>query len=60
MLESKENQGRAPTWSPSGEQLVFESDRASSAGLYAIFLINRDGTGIGQLTEPALNADHPV
>jgi Tol biopolymer transport system component len=59
-LESGPGQGRAPTWSPSGEQLLFESDRASSAGLYAIFLINRDGTGITQLTDPALNADHPV
>jgi Tol biopolymer transport system component len=59
-LESSPGQGRAPTWSPSGEQLLFESDRASSAGLYAIFLIKRDGTGITQLTDPALNADHPV
>ncbi len=59
-LESSPGQGRAPTWSPSGEQLLFESNRASSAGLYAIFLINRDGTGITQLTDPALNADHPV
>lgn len=59
-LEATPAQGRAPTWSPSGEQLLFESDRASSAGLYAIFLIKRDGTGITQLTNPALNADHPV
>lgn len=59
-LELRPGQGRAPTWSPSGEHLVFESDRASSAGLYAIFLIKRDGTGITQLTDPALNADHPV
>lgn len=60
LLESKPNQGRAPTWSPNGKQLVFESDRASSAGLYSIFLINRDGTGITRMTDPALNADHPV
>ena len=60
LLESKPNQGRAPTWSPNGKQLVFESNRASSFGLNAIFLINRDGTGITQLTDPALNADHPV
>jgi dipeptidyl aminopeptidase/acylaminoacyl peptidase len=59
-LELSPGQGRAPAWSPSGEQLLFESDRASSAGLYAIFLIKRDGTGITQLTDPALNADHPV
>lgn len=60
LLESRSEQGRAPTWSPSGERLLFESDRASSVGLYAVFLINRDGTGITQLTDPALNADHPV
>jgi Tol biopolymer transport system component len=60
IVESKENQGRAPTWSPSGERLLFESNRASSQGRYAIFVINRDGTGITQLTDPALNADHPV
>ena len=60
MVESKENQGRAPTWSPSGERLLFESNRASSQGRYAIFVINRDGTGITQLTDPGLNADHPV
>jgi Tol biopolymer transport system component len=60
MVESKENQGRAPTWSPSGERLLFESNRASSLGRYAIFVINRDGTGSAQLTDPALNADHPV
>ncbi len=60
MVEGKENQGRAPTWSPSGERLLFESNRSNSLGLYAIFVIDRDGTGIAQLTDPALNADHPV
>jgi Tol biopolymer transport system component len=60
LVESGQNQGRAPTWSPGGERLLFESNRSSSRGLYAIFAINRDGTGITQLTDPALNADHPV
>jgi TolB protein len=60
MLESNQNQGRAPTWSPSGHLLLFESNRSSSQGFYAIFVINRDGTGITRLTDPALNADHPV
>jgi Tol biopolymer transport system component len=60
LVEFKANQGRAPTWSPSGGQLLFESNRSSNQGLYAIFVINRDGTGIAQLTDPALNADHPV
>ena len=60
LLQSDGEQGRAPTWSPGGDRLIFESNRASSVGLYAVFLINRDGTGITQLTDPALNADHPV
>lgn len=59
-VESNPGQGRAPTWSPSGKQLAFESTRASTAGLYAIFIINRDGTGLIQVTNPTLNADHPV
>lgn len=59
-LESVPAQGRAPVWSPSGRQIAFESTRGSSRGLYAIFLINRDGTGLTQVTDHALNADHPV
>jgi Tol biopolymer transport system component len=60
LLEFVPAQGRAPTWSPSGGQIAFESTRGSSSGLYAIFLINRDGTGLTQVTDHALNADHPV
>ncbi len=59
-LERSPAQGRAPTWSPDGQRLAFESSRASASGLYAIFLINRDGTGLVQVTDPTLNADHPV
>jgi Tol biopolymer transport system component len=59
-VESNPGLGRAPTWSPDGRQLAFESTRGSSTGLYAIFLINHDGTGLTQITDQALNADHPV
>ena len=59
-LESTAAQGRAPSWSPDGQRLAFESNRASVLGLYAIFLINRDGAGLVQVTDPSLNADHPV
>lgn len=59
-LESNPGQGRAPTWSPDGKLLAFESTRGSTNGLYSIFIINRDGTGLIQVTDPALNADHPV
>jgi Tol biopolymer transport system component len=59
-LELNPGQGRAPSWSPDGKRLAFESNRASAIGLYAIFLINRDGTGLTQVTDTVLNADHPV
>lgn len=59
-LEANPAQGRAPTWSPDGKRLAFESNRGSRAGLYAIYLINVDGTGLVQVTDPDLNADHPV
>ena len=39
---------------------TFESDRGSPNGLYAVFIINRDGSGLIQVTDYALNANHPV
>jgi Tol biopolymer transport system component len=59
-VEANPGQGRAPTWSPDGKRLAFESNRGSVVGLYSIFLINRDGTGLTQITDANLNADHPV
>jgi Tol biopolymer transport system component len=59
-IEKNPGQGRAPTWSPDGKQLAFESTRGSTLGLYSIFLVNRDGTGVHQVTDPAINADHSV
>jgi Tol biopolymer transport system component len=59
-LESSAAQGRAPTWSPDGKRLTFESDRGGFAGQYAIFLINVDGTGLTQLSDRGLGANHPV
>jgi len=59
-VEANRGQGRAPTWSPDGKRLAFESNRGSAGGPYAIFLINRDGTGLTQITDQDLNADHPV
>jgi Tol biopolymer transport system component len=56
-LEAKPVQARAPAWSPDGKYLAFESDRGPS-GQYAIFLIKRDGSGLTQLTDYALNASH--
>lgn len=59
-LEKQPFEGRTPSWSPDGKQLAFESDRGSPNGLYAVFIINRDGTGLIQVTDYALNASHPV
>jgi Tol biopolymer transport system component len=60
LLESDPAQGRAPTWSPDGRRLAFESNRGSLLGLYAIYLVNKDGTSLLQVTDSSLNADHPV
>ena len=58
-LEAKPIQGRAPVWSPDGQYISFESDRGPG-GQYAIFIIKRDGTGLTQVTDYALNATHGV
>jgi Tol biopolymer transport system component len=60
VLERHAAQGRAPTWSPSGRQIAFESNRGGNGDQYAIFIMNRDGTGLTQVTDRELNADHPV
>ncbi len=59
-LEANPQQGRAPTWSPDGKRVTFESDRGSPDGRYAIFLINADGSGLVQVTAYELNANHSV
>jgi len=60
MLEPAASQGRTPAWSPDGRWLSFESNRGSSGELHAAFIINRDGTGLRQVTDYELNANHPV
>jgi len=59
-VENPPIQGRTPAWSPDGKHIVFESDRGSPDGNYAIFIVNRDGTGLVQVTDYGLNANHPV
>jgi Tol biopolymer transport system component len=59
-LENPPVQGRTPVWSPDGKRIAFESDRGSPDGNYAIFIVNRDGTGLVQVTDYNYNANHPV
>jgi Tol biopolymer transport system component len=60
-LEADARQGRAPTWSPDGKRIAFESNRGSPiAALYAVFIIKRDGTDPKQVTPYWINANHPV
>lgn len=50
-------QGRAPVWSPDGNYVAFESDRA---GGYALFLANvAAGTAPVQVTDAHYGAQHP-
>jgi len=50
------HQGRAPVWSPDGNYVAFESDRA---GGYAIFLANvAAGTAPVQITDAGYGAQH--
>jgi dipeptidyl aminopeptidase/acylaminoacyl peptidase len=59
-VENPPLQGRAPVWSPDGKRIAFESDRGSPDAHYAVFIVNRDGTGLVQVTDYALDATHPV
>ena len=54
------NQGRAPVWSPDGQRIAFESDRGSPNHLYAIFVIDRNGSALMQMTPYELDGQHPV
>ena len=55
------HQGRAPTWSPDGSRIVFESNQGSPRpGFYATFMANVDGSGLKQLTPFDRNTQHPV
>jgi TolB protein len=46
-----------PTWSPSGNQLAFTSDRFSPGRNPQIFIMNDDGTGVQRLPIPESQAD---
>jgi TolB protein len=46
-----------PTWSPSGTQIAFTSDRS---GTPQIYVMNADGTGVRRLTTNESYADRPT
>lgn len=53
-------QGRQPDWSPDGRWLAFASGRGDSAGRHAVFVVDRKGRHLTQLTEYTVNAQHPA
>jgi Tol biopolymer transport system component len=53
-------QGRQPDWSPDGRWLAFASGRGDPAGHHAVFVVDRKGRNLTQLTEYTVNAQHPV
>ena len=53
-------QGRQPDWSPDGRWLAFASGRDDPAGSHAVFVVDRAGRNLTQLTEHSVNAQHPV
>jgi Tol biopolymer transport system component/predicted Ser/Thr protein kinase len=55
-LTDDEFQDRAPRWSPEGQRIAFYSNRT---GQYEIWTINRDGSGLAQLTRSP-GAHYPV
>lgn len=59
-LEANPASGRTPNWSPDGRRIAFESTRGSPDDHLAIFIVNRDGSGLTQLTDYAFNGNHPV
>lgn len=53
-------QGRQPDWSPDGRWLAFTSSRSDTTGRHAVFVVDRTGDHLMQLTDYSVNAQHPV
>jgi Tol biopolymer transport system component len=46
---------RAPAWSANGHEIFFMSQRPKTGGVNQIFVVDRDGTDLRQLTESGAN-----
>ena len=49
-----------PVWSPDGEQLAFFSERDGTYNLFALYVINVDGSGLERITPPLYTAQASV
>jgi len=60
LWEVDSEQGRAPSWSPDGKWITFESNRNNKENKYAIYIIPSSGGTVKRLTPYYLNALHPT
>ncbi len=49
-----------PVWSPDGERLAFFSERDGTYNLFALYVINVDGSGLERITPPLYTAQASV
>lgn len=52
--------GRAPSWSPDGKWVAYESTEGSPDGKYAIFIVSADGRQTRRICSYEWDANHPV
>jgi TolB protein len=57
LLTSGPGNDENPSWSPSGRQIVFSSNREGRAGIY---IMNADGTDIERITPKDANYTSPA
>jgi Tol biopolymer transport system component len=58
--EVSAGKGRQPDWSPDGRWLAFASTRDNPSGRQAVFVVDRNGRNLTQLTDHSTHVAHPV